>query len=107
MDLNSMGLVFTFNSREERAEPFQRSKVTADPEEVDLAQTGLGAPTVSHAVPDGLQDRGEWRHADTRTDEQHGLEFEHVFRGRTERPVDVQAREDFREGCLVVLDARS
>lgn len=46
--------------------PLSRTKVPNDPDKVDLAQTSLfPSSKVVHAVPDGLEDRGEGCHSNT------------------------------------------
>jgi len=47
-------------------EPFGRSKVSDNPDEIDFAQAGLlAAAKVIHTVPNRLEDRSERRHSDT------------------------------------------
>ena len=49
---------------EERLEPAERGRITADPEELHALERAKGALLL--AVPDVLEDARERRHADTR-----------------------------------------
>lgn len=51
VDLDVIIHILCFNREEKTAEPFERAKITTDPEEVDFAETGLLLGIV-HAVPD-------------------------------------------------------
>jgi hypothetical protein len=51
---------------QQTVKPFGRTKVPNDPDKVDLAQASLfPSSKVVHAVPDGLEDRGEGCHSNT------------------------------------------
>ncbi len=78
VDFNVVVHILGFDSEEERSEPFERSEIATNPEEVDLAKTGL-LLWVIHSVPDRLQDGGEGGDTDTRTTEKSNLELEHIF----------------------------
>lgn len=93
VNLNALVDILGLNSEQQRSEPLERAKVTADPEEVHLGKTGLALGVV-HAVPDGLENRGERRNTDTSTDEHGNLVLEHILRCRAERSVDVNAGKD-------------
>lgn len=106
MDLNVIIQILRFDGEEKRAEPLERPKITADPEEVHLPQP-CAALRVVHAVPDALQDRCERCHTDTSSNQHSNFELEDVFRRRTKWPVDVNswqnlAHSDFL-GVLVLL----
>lgn len=93
VDLNVVVHVLGFNGEEERAEPFEGAKVTADPEEVNFAETSLLLGVV-HAVPDALEDGSEWGDTNTGTNEDDGFVFEDIFGGGAEWTVDVDSRKD-------------
>ena len=59
---------------QERVEPFGATEVADDPSKVDLGEArGLRVVEVVHAVPDGLEDRREGSHADTRANKEDRL----------------------------------
>ena len=76
---------------EQRLEPTERRRVTADPEELYTLEGTERALLL--AVPDVLEDGRERRHTDTRADEQHRLVVQEVLRRGPERPVDHDAGE--------------
>src|SRR5688572_28055812 len=78
VNLNATLHILCLNGEEKRAEPFKRTEVTADPEEVYLGKTGLLLGVV-HAVPDRLQNRGEGSDTNTGTHEDGDFVLEHIF----------------------------
>jgi len=69
-NLDSVLGILLFDRVKKGMEPFGGAKVTDDPHEVDLGETSwLGVVEVVHAIPDRLEDRGEWRNTNTSTDE--------------------------------------
>lgn len=97
VDLNMVIHILRFDSKQQRAEPFEGAEITTDPEEIHFAETGL-LLWVVHAVPDGFQDGGEGCDADSGADEHGDFEFEDVFGGGAEGAVDVDSREDAADG---------
>lgn len=93
MDFNMVIHILSFDSEKQGAEPFKGAEVTADPEEVDFAETSLFLWVV-HAVPDGFEDRCEWRDTNTCSNQNGDFVFEDIFRCRAEGPIDVDSRED-------------
>lgn len=85
--------VLRLNSQKQASEPFERAKVTADPEEVDFSESSL-ALRIVHSVPDALENGREWCHANTSTNKDGNLEFEDVFRGTAEWSIDVDSWEN-------------
>ena len=66
--------------------------------EAHLGQTRrLRVVEVVHAVPDGLQDRGERRNTDTTTDQENRLVLGEILRRATERTVDHDTGESLVE----------
>lgn len=96
VDLDVIVHVLGLDGEQQAPEPLETPEVAAHPEEVHLAETRLLLRVV-HPVPDGLENRGERRHADARADEDGCLVFEDVFGGRPEGPVDVDARKHAAE----------
>jgi hypothetical protein len=80
VDLDMIVKILRLNSQQQRPEPLKRPEISADPEEVDLAQA-RPALRVVHTVPDALEDGGKGRYTDTGTDENSDLELEHVLGG--------------------------
>jgi len=78
VDLNMVVHVLGFDGEEERTEPFEGTKVTTDPEEVDFAETSLLLRIV-HAVPDGFEDGCKGRDSNTGTAKHGNLVFEDIF----------------------------
>jgi len=93
MDLDMIIQILRLDGEQQRPEPLKRPKVTANPEEIHLAQARL-ALRVIHAVPDTLQNRSERSHTDTGAHEDSDLKLEHVFGRGTERAVNVDARQN-------------
>jgi hypothetical protein len=93
VDLNMILKILRFNSQQQRPEPLERPEISADPEEVDLAQT-RPALRVVHAVPDALENGSEWGNTDTGTDQDGDFELEHVLGGGSERSVDIDSGEN-------------
>lgn len=60
---------------------------------------------VSHTVPDTFQDRCEGRHSNTRANQQGNLILEHIFRGTSERSIDVHARQDATNSRIKIFIA--
>lgn len=102
VDLDAVVHVLRLDRQQQRPEPLKGAKVSADPEEVDLSQTSLLLGVV-HPVPDGLEDRGKGRHANTGTDENRHLVLEDVLRSRSEGAVDVDPGQDTLQGRIVGL----
>lgn len=78
VNLNVVLQVLGLDSQKERPEPLQGTKVSADPKEVHLPQPRLPLWIV-HPVPNALQNRGERRHTDTRTNQNRNLELEDIL----------------------------
>jgi hypothetical protein len=93
VDLNMIVKILSFDSQEQRPEPLKRAEISANPEKVHFSEASA-ALRVVHPVPDTLEDRSERCHTDTGTDQYSDFELEHIFRGRTERTVDVNSREN-------------
>ena len=89
--------VLGFNGHQQRAKPFKRAKVPADPEEVDLAKTSLLLRVV-HPVPDALQDRCKRSHTNAGSDKNGDLVLEDIFRCAAKGSIDIHSREDFPNG---------
>lgn len=104
VNLDAVVHVLRLDGQQQRAEPLKRPKVSADPEEVDLAQARLLLRVV-HAVPDGLEDGGERGDSYTGADENGHLVLEDVLGGRSEGPVDVDSGQDALQGRVGVFVA--
>ena len=107
MDFDVVLQVLSFDGEQQRPEPFEGAKVTANPEEVNLSESCL-ALWVVHAVPDALEDRCERRDTNTGTAKHSDFELEYVLRGTAKRSINVHAREDSLQswvrvclGCLL------
>jgi hypothetical protein len=72
--------ILSLDGQKQRSEPFERSEISANPEEVDLPET-RAALGVVHPVPDTLQDGRERRDTDTSTYEHGDFKFEHILGG--------------------------
>lgn len=99
VDLDAVVDILGFDSQQKRAEPLERAEISADPEEVHLAQPRLLLRVV-HAIPDRLEDGGEGGHADTGTDQDGHLVLEHVFGGGAERSIDVHTGKNTAESGI-------
>lgn len=88
VDFDPVGVILRLNCQQQTPKPFQRAKIPANPEKVDLPEPRALAGLI-HAVPDALQDGGKWSDPDTGSDKNSGFEFEDVFRGRAEGPVHI------------------
>ena len=106
MDLDMAVHVLGFDGHQQRAEPFERAKVSADPEEIDLSKTRL-LLRVIHPVPDALQNRSERSNANAGTDQNGNLVLEDVFRCTAEGPIDVDSRENLSNGRIDACAGRS
>lgn len=91
VDLDEMADILSLDGQKKRAEPFKRSKVTANPEEIHLVETRLLLRIVG-TVPDGLEDAGEGSDTDTGTHKNGYFVFEDVFGSGTVGTVN----ENFR-----------
>jgi len=91
VDLDVIIDVLRLDGQQQRSEPFERSEISADPEEVHLPQSRTGSLRVVHAVPDTLKNGRERSDTDTSTAEDGDFELEHILRGRTERTVNVDS----------------
>jgi len=83
--------ILCLNGQEERPEPFEGAKVSADPEKVDLSETSLSLRIV-HSIPDTLQNGCKWCNADTSTDKDSDLELKDILRSTAEGSIDVDSR---------------
>lgn len=108
VDLNALVDVLGLDGEQQRTEPLEGAKVTANPEEVDLGKAGLGLRVV-HAVPDRLENGSKGRDTNTSTDEDRDLVLEHVLGSGAEGAVDVDTGEHTAEGGVdirvVAVDA--
>jgi hypothetical protein len=93
VDFDPTVQILSFNGRQQRPEPLEGSKITADPEKVDLAEAGPLLRIV-HTVPNTLQDRRERRNANTGTAQHCHLIFEDIFGSAAKRPINVDSWED-------------
>ncbi len=78
VNLDMIVHVLGFDGEEQGTEPLEGAEISADPEEVDFAETGL-LLWVVHSVPDRLQDGGERSNPDTSTAEKSDLKLEYIF----------------------------
>lgn len=101
MDLDRAIHVLSFNRHEKRPEPFKRTIVSTDPEEVDFPKSCLSL-WVIHPVPDTLQNRCEWCHTNPSAYQYGYLILEHVLRRTSERSVDIHSWQDFTNGWIDV-----
>lgn len=90
VNLDMVIKILGLDSQEQGSKPFKGTEISANPEEVDFPQP-CASLRVVHPIPDALQDRGERRDTDTRTDQHGDFEFEDILRCRTKRSVDVDA----------------
>jgi hypothetical protein len=97
VDFNMVVQILGFNGKQEGAEPFERSEISADPEEVHFPQPCAALREV-HAVPDTLQDTCKRRDTNTCTNKYSDFKLEHVFGSGTEGPVDVDTGQDLAHG---------
>lgn len=100
VDLDVIIDILRLDSQQQRSEPFERSEVSADPEEVDLPQSRTGSLRVVHAVPDTLKNGRERCDTDTGTTENGDFELEYILRGRTERTINVDSGKNLTQGDL-------
>lgn len=101
MDFDPVLQILRFNSQKQRSEPFQRAKVTHDPEEIHLPQSGL-ALWIVHPIPDALQDTRERCDTDTCTAKNSNLKLEDVFRSRSEGPIDINTGKNAAQSGIFV-----
>lgn len=105
MDLDVVIDILGLDRQEQRSEPLERPKISANPEEVDLSQSSAGSLRVVHAVPDTLENGSERRDTNTGTTEYGDFELEYVLGGGTEGSVNVDAGEDLAQGNLLARSA--
>jgi hypothetical protein len=73
-DLDPVLRVLLLDGVQKRVEPLCGAKVTDDPDEVNLGETGgTRVVEVVHSVPNGLEDRGEGCDTNTSADEKDSL----------------------------------
>lgn len=106
MNLNMAVHILGFDGHQERAEPLERTKIPAHPEEVDFAKTRLLLRVV-HPVPDALQDGSEGGNADTGTNENSNLVLEDIFGCTAKRSIHVHSREDLSDSGIDACASRS
>jgi hypothetical protein len=99
VDLNVVIDILGFDGQEERPEPLEGAKISANPEKVDLPQS-RAALWVVHPVPDALENGGEGCDTNTGTDQYRNFELEHIFRCRTKGSVNVHSGQDLAERNL-------
>ncbi len=96
MNLDVVLKILSFDGQKKGTEPFERTEISADPEEVHLPQSGAALGIV-HAVPDALENGGERCDTNTSTNENSNFELEHIFGGRTEGAINVYAGKNLAE----------
>lgn len=94
--------ILRFDSHEQRSEPFERTKVSAHPEEINLAKSSLLVRVV-HPIPDALEDRSEWCHTDAGTNEYCDLILEDILGSATKRTIDIDSWHDSSNSWINIV----
>lgn len=108
VDLDVAVHILRFDGHEQRPEPFERSKVSAHPEEIHFPEPGLLLGVI-HPIPDALEDRSKGGHSDARAHEHGHFVFENILRRAAKGSIHIDAGEDFanrrihaRASCSVI-----
>lgn len=104
MNFNPVGQILSLNCKKQRPEPFERAKVTTDPEEIHFAEPCL-LPRIIHPIPNTLQDRRKRRHADARADKDGNFILEDILRGAAERSINVHPWKNPADSRIDVVTA--
>lgn len=96
MNLNAVLKILRFNSRQQRTEPLQGPEVTADPEEVHLAEASSLLGEV-HPVPYTLQNGCKGSDTNTSSHQEGNLILEYIFRCTPKRTIDVDTGQHFSD----------
>lgn len=105
VDLDMVIHILRLDSQQQTPEPLERAKISADPEEVDLAKARLLLRVV-HAVPDTLEDGSEGRDSNTGADQDRDLVLKHVLRRGSEWAVNIDTRKNTTNGGIDAVSAR-
>lgn len=106
MDLDVDIHILRLDGHEQRSEPFKRPEVFTDPEKVYLSKPCFLLGVV-HAVPDALENRGEWCNSNSSTHEDSDLVLEDIFGSTPKRSIDIDSRQDPPDGWVDIRLTRA
>jgi len=92
----------SFDFLEQTLEPTERRSIPADPKEFDTAERTERAFLLP--VPDVLEDRGEWSHTNTSTNENSDFGVEHILSGCTVGTINANNGQGAAVGVGIEFD---